>query len=142
MRFIAVCLMAVCCVCAHVAAPAHAQNAALVQTSELSVEEIMRDPDITVGNWPENVRWHENGQVIYFDWNPGGEYPSDSLFSYNVATGEAPAKVSPTNAAAHRRPSTGGTMASMCMTLAMSGKCTHETATCISTTAARTPLRA
>ncbi len=95
MRFIAVCLLAVSCVLAPFAVPAHAQNAAPTQTSELSVEDIMRDADITVGNWPENVRWHENGRVIYFDWNPGGEYPSDSLFSYNVETGEAPAKVSP-----------------------------------------------
>ena len=40
----------------------HAQTDA--PTSPLTIERIMADPDSTVGNWPENVRWHENGQVI------------------------------------------------------------------------------
>ncbi|PEN14678.1 S9 family peptidase [Longibacter salinarum] len=75
----------------------HAQPAAdaNARTSELSVEQIMQDPERWVGDWPENLRWHDNGRIVYFDWNPGGEFPSDSLFSYNVETGERPAKVSP-----------------------------------------------
>jgi len=63
--------------------------------STLSVEQIMQDPETWIGDWPENLRWHENGQTLYFDWNPKGEFPSDSLFAYDVESGDGPMKVAP-----------------------------------------------
>ena len=63
-------------------------------TSPLSVEQIMQDPKTWIGDWPENVRWHENGQTLYFDWNPDGKFPSDSLYTVPRSGGE-PQKVSP-----------------------------------------------
>jgi dipeptidyl aminopeptidase/acylaminoacyl peptidase len=78
-------------------APSHAQPAADedARTSDLTVKQVMQDPETWIGDWPENVRWHENGRVIYFDWNPNGDFPADSLFSYDVETGAGPQKVTP-----------------------------------------------
>jgi len=64
------------------------------RTSSLSVEQIMQEPETWVGDWPENARWHENGQTLYFDWNPNGQFQSDSLYKVSRAGGE-PTKVSP-----------------------------------------------
>jgi len=65
------------------------------RTSVLSVQQIMQDPETWIGDWPDNVRWHENGRVVYFDWNPEGQFPSDSLYTYDVQTGGDAQKVSP-----------------------------------------------
>jgi dipeptidyl aminopeptidase/acylaminoacyl peptidase len=62
--------------------------------SPLSVEQIMQEPETWVGDWPENVRWHESGEAIYFDWNPDGQFESDSLYKVPRGGGE-PIKVSP-----------------------------------------------
>ncbi|PSQ73979.1 MAG: S9 family peptidase, partial [Bacteroidetes bacterium QH_7_64_110] len=63
------------------------------RSSPLSVEQIMQEPETWVGDWPENARWHENGQALYFDWNPEGQFPSDSLYKVSRSGGE-PQKVS------------------------------------------------
>ncbi len=54
----------------------------------------MQDPDTYVGSWPSNARWHESGDVLYFSWNPGGDFPSDSLYKVPRDGGE-PQKVPP-----------------------------------------------
>lgn len=64
------------------------------RTSPLSVEQIMQEPESWVGDWPEDLRWHENGQALYFEWNPDGEFPSDSLYKVPRDGGE-PTKVPP-----------------------------------------------
>jgi len=68
--------------------------AAQPASSPLSVEQIMQEPETWVGDWPENVRWHENGETLYFDWNPEGRFESDSLYKVPRDGGE-PQKVSP-----------------------------------------------
>jgi len=69
---------------------AHAQESG--RSSELSVERIMRDADTWVGSWPSDVRWHESGEWLYFDWNPEGRFPADSLYRVPRSGGE-PVKV-------------------------------------------------
>ncbi len=60
----------------------------------------MQDPETWVGDWPSNVRWHEDGETLYFDWNPNGDFPSDSLYKV-PRNGGAPQKVSPTERRSH-----------------------------------------
>ncbi len=67
---------------------------AVAQPSSLSVEQIMQAPETWVGDWPENLRWHENGQTLYFDWNPDGQFESDSLYKVPRGGG-SPTKVPP-----------------------------------------------
>lgn len=54
--------------------------AALAQTDTLTVETIMQDPDTWIGAWPGHPFWTEAGDAIYFDWNPQGAFPTDSLY--------------------------------------------------------------
>ena len=70
------------------------------QTSPLSVQQIMQEPETWVGDWPTNARWHENGETLYFDWNPKGDFPSDSLFKV-PRDGGTPTKVPPAERRAH-----------------------------------------
>ncbi|MFB6273363.1 MAG: prolyl oligopeptidase family serine peptidase, partial [Salinibacter sp.] len=70
------------------------------RTSPLSVQKIMQDPKTWIGDWPSNVRWHENGETLYFDWNPKGKFPSDSLYKVSRSGGE-PQKVPPAERRAH-----------------------------------------
>jgi len=74
------------------AAPATAQPAE--RTSTLSVQQIMQEPETWIGDWPQNARWHENGQTLYVDWNPDGQFESDSLYRVPRSGGE-PTKVAP-----------------------------------------------
>jgi dipeptidyl aminopeptidase/acylaminoacyl peptidase len=53
------------------------------QTSPLSVEKIMQDPQ-WMGTFPTNVFWGTNSENIYFDYNPDG-HPSDSLYRISLA---------------------------------------------------------
>ncbi|MXW15730.1 MAG: prolyl oligopeptidase family serine peptidase [Rhodothermaceae bacterium] len=53
---------------------------AFAQESELSVATIMQDPASYIGNWPSTPYWSEDGQTLYFNWNPMGKFESDSLF--------------------------------------------------------------
>ncbi len=61
-------------------------------SNSLTVQQIMQDPETWIGDWPSNIRWHENGSALYFDWNPQGQFPSDSLYSVSVG-GNEPVKV-------------------------------------------------
>ena len=69
-------------------------EAGSAQSSDLSVDQIMQDHETWVGDWPTNLRWAEDGSALYFDWNPEGEYPSDSLYKVSREGGE-PQKVEP-----------------------------------------------
>lgn len=40
------------------------------QQSELTVQKIMQDPKSWVGTSPSNPFWSEDGQTLYFNWNP------------------------------------------------------------------------
>ena len=66
----------------------------------LTVQQIMQDPETWIGDWPGNIRWHENGSALYFDWNPQGQFPSDSLYMVPEG-GTEPVKV---DAEARRAP--------------------------------------
>ena len=75
-------------------APLALQAQPAERTSPLTVEQIMQEPESWIGDWPANARWHESGQTLYFDWNPGGDFPSDSLYRVPRDSGP-PQKVSP-----------------------------------------------
>ncbi len=77
---------------------AHAQPAE--RTSPLSVQQIMQEPEPWVGDWPDDPRWHESGDTLYFDWNPDGRFESDSLYKVARAGGE-PVKVPPAERRSH-----------------------------------------
>jgi len=68
--------------------PVHAQE------SPLTVAKIMQDPATWVGDWPSQPFWSEDGQTLYFNWNPQGQFPSDSLFKVPKSGGD-PVQVSP-----------------------------------------------
>ena len=59
--------------------------------SELTVEKIMRDPR-WMGSSPSNIFWGQDGQTLYFNWNPDNA-PADSLY-YITAANRTPVKVS------------------------------------------------
>lgn len=89
-RFIAFLIL-----CAVLPQQTHAQEA-----EALTVAKIMQDPATWIGDTPSQGFWSEDGETLYFFWNPQGQFPSDSL--YKVArTGGTPAKVEP---AARRAP--------------------------------------
>lgn len=50
--------------------------------NELTIEKIMRDP-MWIGTSPENVFWSEDGNSLYFDWNPENEDEA-SLYKITV----------------------------------------------------------
>ncbi len=54
--------------------------------SPLSLEKIMQG-DEWIGHQPGNVRWSDDNSKIFFTWNPTN-YPSDSLFCYNIKSGK------------------------------------------------------
>lgn len=62
------------------------------QQSELSVQKIMQDPKSWVGTSPSNPFWSEDGQTLYFEWNPEAN-PGDSLYKITL-NNIKPAKVS------------------------------------------------
>jgi len=51
--------------------------------SPLTIEQIMQDQDKWVGSLPENIYWGEQGENIYFDWNPEQDTLS-SLYLYSL----------------------------------------------------------
>ncbi len=59
--------------------------------SELTVEKIMRDPR-WIGSSPSNIFWGQDGQTLYFNWNPDNA-PADSIYSITAAN-RTPVKVS------------------------------------------------
>lgn len=56
---------------------------------KLSVEKIMRDPK-WIGSSPTNPQWTQDGQYLYFNWNPEKAI-ADSLY-YITPTNKTPAK--------------------------------------------------
>ncbi len=48
------------------------------KTDKLTVEKIMRDPK-WIGTSPSNISWSQDGQYLYFSWNPDNA-PSDSTY--------------------------------------------------------------
>ncbi|MFM7672778.1 MAG: prolyl oligopeptidase family serine peptidase [Bacteroidota bacterium] len=52
------------------------------QSSSLRVEGIMRDPK-WIGTSPSNPFWSQDGQTLYFSWNPT-KAPSDSLYALRM----------------------------------------------------------
>lgn len=67
---------------------------ASAQQSPLTVQKIMQDPDTWIGGWPSSAFWSEDGQTLYFRWNPKGAFPSDSLYMVPRSGGD-PVKVDP-----------------------------------------------
>lgn len=51
--------------------------------SQLTIEQIMQEPDKWIGMSPENISWDEQGKQIYFDWNPERDTLS-SLYSFSL----------------------------------------------------------
>ena len=73
------------------ALPVAAQEA---ERPPLTVAQIMQDPETWIGAWPSDVHWTDAGDYVYFEWNPQGQFPADSL--YRVRPGDVePEKVSP-----------------------------------------------
>lgn len=64
------------------------------QESTLTVQQIMQDPDTWIGASPRSASWSEDGQTLYFFWNPQGQFPSDSLYKV-TRTDRTPVKVEP-----------------------------------------------
>jgi dipeptidyl aminopeptidase/acylaminoacyl peptidase len=64
------------------------------QTSDLTVARIMRDQATWIGASPSRASWSENGEWLYFNWNPKGANPSDSLYKVS-RDGGTPVRVSP-----------------------------------------------
>ncbi len=67
---------------------------ATAQPAALTVKKIMQDPDQWIGGLPSSPFWSEDGETLYFRWNPQGQFPSDSLYAV-PRTGGAPVKLAP-----------------------------------------------
>ncbi|MGC4103535.1 TolB family protein [Ferruginibacter sp.] len=59
--------------------------------TKLTVEKIMRNPN-WIGTSPDDLHWGNDGQTLYFTWNPD-KAPSDSLY-YITLKNKVPAKAS------------------------------------------------
>lgn len=79
MRSLFVLLLCILCI------PAISQQ----QPGKLTVEKIMRDPK-WMGASPSNAQWSQDGQFLYFRWNPANA-PADSLY-YISLTNKIPVK--------------------------------------------------
>lgn len=62
------------------------------QTSKLSVEKIMQDPN-WMGTFPSNVKWSADSETIYFDYNPE-KNTKDSLYKIDLSNTSKISKVS------------------------------------------------
>src|SRR5690349_1571347 len=58
---------------------------------KLTVEKIMRDSK-WIGSSPSNLQWSQDGQYLYFNWNPDNAI-ADSLY-YISLTNKVPTKAS------------------------------------------------
>ncbi|NNF21242.1 MAG: S9 family peptidase, partial [Saprospiraceae bacterium] len=61
--------------------------------SSLSIEKIMQEPKTWVGTSPSRIFWSEDGQKLYFNWNPD-QNEGDSLYYITIAD-PSPKKVNP-----------------------------------------------
>ncbi len=59
---------------------------------KLTVEKIMQDPR-WMGTFPDNIRWDEKGEIIYFNYNKAND-PADSLYKIHLNDPERIEKVS------------------------------------------------
>jgi dipeptidyl aminopeptidase/acylaminoacyl peptidase len=59
------------------------QNFSQQKSDKLTVEKIMRDP-VWMGTSPSNPQWSQDGQYLYFRWNPGND-PADSFYYISLA---------------------------------------------------------
>jgi dipeptidyl aminopeptidase/acylaminoacyl peptidase len=59
------------------------------KSDQLTVEKIMRDPK-WIGTSPSNAQWSQDGQFLYFRWNPDND-AADSLYYISV-TNKIPVK--------------------------------------------------
>lgn len=66
-----------------------ASAAVAQERPRLTVEQIMQAPETWVGAWPSDLHWTDAGDALYFDWNPKGRLPADSLFKAERAGGDA-----------------------------------------------------
>lgn len=57
------------------AAPALAQD-----RPALTIEQITQRPETWIGAWPGAPFWTDAGDHVYFEWNPRGAMPGDSLY--------------------------------------------------------------
>ena len=64
------------------------------QSSSLTVQKIMQELKTWVGRSPSRLSWSEDGDYLYFWWNPAGKFPSDSLYKI-PRKGGIPEQVSP-----------------------------------------------
>ncbi|HRI61948.1 MAG TPA: prolyl oligopeptidase family serine peptidase [Saprospiraceae bacterium] len=61
--------------------------------AQLTIDNIMADPKISVGALPSGVYWSEDSKTIYFRWNPELK-TADSLYAVTL-TDKKPVKVTP-----------------------------------------------
>ena len=62
-----------------------------VDKPELSVQWIMRNPT-WMGSFPDQIRWSENSQEIYFNWNDD-KAPADSIYKVGIESDDSPEKM-------------------------------------------------
>jgi len=88
-------LVAVACATAVLAAPmvSAQKRAAATAAPALTLETVSRDADQFIGMAPTQIRWSGDGQMIYFEWNPGRNDTS-SLYAL-PASGGQPRKQTP-----------------------------------------------
>jgi len=55
--------------------------------SSLTIEKIMQDPKMWVGTSPSRIFWSEDGNLVYFNWNPGQD-TLESLYEYSIRNRE------------------------------------------------------
>jgi dipeptidyl aminopeptidase/acylaminoacyl peptidase len=72
-----------------------ASPAVNASTFDFTIANIMRGPE-HYGREPQNVRWHANGQWLYFQWAPAGSAWNAPTATYRVraAAGAVPERVS------------------------------------------------
>ncbi len=46
----------------------------------LTIEQITQRPETWIGGWPSAPFWTDAGEHVYFEWNPRGALPADSLW--------------------------------------------------------------
>lgn len=59
--------------------------------AQLTIDQIMADPKISVGALPSNIFWSDDSKTVYFKWNPENR-TSDSLYAVTT-TSKKPVKV-------------------------------------------------
>ena len=59
----------------------------------LTLDTIMQDPKVAVGTSPSGIFWAEDGQTVYFNWNPE-RAKGDSLYKITLTGDRKPVKVS------------------------------------------------